>query len=240
MTMEYFFVDKHDVHGMTLILRDEASKHLARVLRKRVGDHVFVTDGADMMYEVAIVRMEKDEVECDIVDAKMKVNEPKIEVALAVSLLKNPSRVDFLVEKAVELGVRTIIPMACERTIPEHEKHTRLEKIALSAMKQCGRCYLPKIIDLMEFETLVNHAQGYTLRLIPHEKTEQSQFVGSVLKHHEQTGSVLILIGPEGGFSEEEISLAGREGCIPISLGPRRLRSETAALSSLSWVVGSW
>ncbi len=238
--MEYFFVDKKDVHGMTLILRDEESKHLARALRKRVGDHVYVTDGADMMYEAAIVRIEKDEVECDIVDAKMRVNEPKIEVALAVSLLKNPSRVDFLVEKAVELGVRTIIPILCERTIPEHEKHTRLEKIALSAMKQCGRCYLPKIIDLMEFDTLVNHAQGYALRLIPHEKTEQSQFVGAVMQHHPNPKSILLMIGPEGGFTEREMELATANQFVPISLGPRRLRTETAAISALSWVVGGW
>ncbi len=238
--MDYFFVNKRDVHGMTLLLRDEESRHLARVLRKRVGDHVFVTDGADTMYEAAIVRIDREETECDIVDVKKRVNEPKIEVALAVSLLKNPSRVDFLVEKAVELGVRTIIPMICERTIPEHEKHTRLEKIALAAMKQCGRSYLPKIIDLMEFNTLVNHAQGYGLRLIPHEKTEQSQFVGVVMQHHEHPKSVLLMIGPEGGFTEREIELAVEQQFVPISLGPRRLRTETAAISALSWVVGGW
>jgi 16S rRNA (uracil1498-N3)-methyltransferase len=238
--MDYFIVDKKDVHGMTLILRGDESKHLARALRKRVGDHVFVTDGADTMYEVAVVRIDREEVECDIVDMKSRVNEPKTEVALAVSLLKNPSRVDFLVEKAVELGVRTIIPMLCERTIPEHEKHTRLEKIALSAVKQCGRSYLPKIIDLMEFDTLVHHAQGYSLRLVPHEKTEQSQFVGSVMQHHPNAKSVLLLIGPEGGFTDREMELATANQFIPISLGPRRLRTETAAISALSWVVGGW
>ncbi len=238
--MDYFFVDKRDVHGMTLFLRGDEAKHLARVLRTRVGDHVFVTDGADTMYEAAVVRIGREDVECDIVDVKMRVNEPRTEVALAVSLLKNPSRVDFLVEKAVELGVRTIIPMSCERTIPEHEKHARLEKIALAAMKQCGRSYLPKIIDLMEFDTLVHHAQGYSLRLIPHEKTEQSQFVGAVMQHHLQAKSVLLLIGPEGGFTEREIELATEHQFIAISLGPRRLRTETAAISALSWVVGGW
>ncbi|HTP12078.1 MAG TPA: RsmE family RNA methyltransferase [Bacteroidota bacterium] len=238
--MDYFVVDKKDVQGMTLYLRGEESRHLSRVLRKRVGDHVFVTDGADTMYEAAVVRIDREEVECDIVDLKVRVNEPRTEVALAVSLLKNPSRVDFLVEKAVELGVRTIIPMQCERTIPEHEKHARLEKIALAAVKQCGRSYLPKIIDLMEFDTLVQHAQGYSLRLIPHEKTEQSQFVGTVMQHHPNVKSVLLLIGPEGGFTDREIELASGNHFIPISLGPRRLRTETAAISALSWVVGGW
>lgn len=238
--MDHFLVNRNDVHGMTLILRDDEANHLARVLRKRVGDHIYATDGVDTMYEAAIVRIERDEIECDIVDAKKNVNEPKLEIALAVALLKNPSRTDFLVEKAVELGVRTIIPMLTERTIPAHEKHARLEKISLAAMKQCGRCYLPKITDLMEFSILVNHAQGYTLRLIPHEKTEQSQFVGSVMQHHENVKSVLLMIGPEGGFTEQEIELATANQFIPISLGPRRLRTETAAISALSWVVGGW
>lgn len=238
--MDHFYVDKKDVHGMTLVLRGDEASHLTRVLRKRVGDHILATDGIDTMYEAALVRVDRDEVECDIVDVKNNVNEPKTEIALAVALLKNPSRTDFLVEKAVELGVRTVIPMLTERTIPAHEKHTRLEKIALSAMKQCGRCYLPKVTDLMEFEVLVNHAQGYSLRLIPHEKTEQSQFVGTVMQHHENVKSVLMMIGPEGGFTEEEIELASANQFIPISLGPRRLRTETAAISALSWVVGGW
>ncbi|HET9130630.1 MAG TPA: RsmE family RNA methyltransferase, partial [Terriglobia bacterium] len=156
--MDHFLVDKLNIHGMTLVLRDEEATHLARVLRKRVGDHILATDGNDTMYEAAIVRIGRDEVECDIVDARKNVNEPRMEIALAVALLKNPSRTDFLVEKAVELGVRTIIPLLTERTIPSHEKHARLEKISLAAMKQCGRCYLPKITDLMEFDVLVNHA----------------------------------------------------------------------------------
>jgi 16S rRNA (uracil1498-N3)-methyltransferase len=238
--MDQFFVDKNDVYGMTLILRGEECKHLSRVLRKKVGDHILATDGANTLYEAAIVRVDREEVECDIVDTKTGVNEPKTEIALAVSLLKNPARIDFLVEKAVELGVRTVIPLSCERTIPRHEKHTRLEKIALAAMKQCGRCYLPKITDLMEFDILVSHAQGYALRLIPHEKTEQSQFVGAVMQHHNNVKSVLLMVGPEGGFTEREIELATSHQFIPISLGPRRLRTETAALSALSWVVGGW
>jgi 16S rRNA (uracil1498-N3)-methyltransferase len=161
-------------------------------------------------------------------------------VTLAVSLLRNPARFDVLVEKATELGVRTIIPMICARTVPRSEKHNRLEKIALSAMKQCGRSWLPRIQPLTAFESMLDRAGGYALRLIPHEKTEQSQFIGSVLQHHPDALSALIVIGPEGGFSEEEMRLANEKGLVPISLGPRRLRAETAAISALSWVVGGW
>jgi 16S rRNA (uracil1498-N3)-methyltransferase len=86
----------------------------------------------------------------------------------------------------------------------------------------------------------MDQADEYALRLIPHEKTEQSHFIGSVLQHHPQVNSALIVVGPEGGFSEEEMRLANEKGFVPISLGPRRLRAETAAISAVSWVVGSW
>jgi len=238
--MDYFFARREDVQGKTLILRDDEFKHLARVLRKKIGDHILVTDGDDNMFEAVIVSFDRSHAECDILATKLRVNEPKTDVTLAVSLLRNPARLDFLVEKATELGVRTIIPLSCERTIPRHEKHSRLEKIALAAVKQSGRSYLPKIFTLTSFETLVGHSKDYSLRLIPHEKTEQSHFIGSVLQHYKRTQSVLLVIGPEGGFSEEELTQAGDNGFVPISLGPRRLRSETAALSALSWVVAEW
>ncbi|MEX2089917.1 MAG: RsmE family RNA methyltransferase [Bacteroidota bacterium] len=236
--MDFFYVDPSDVQGPVLVIRGDENKHLVRVLRKRVGDHVMVTDGKDTQFEAVIRALREGEAECEILDVQRGVNEPKVHVTIAVSLLKNPARIDFLVEKGTELGVRAIIPMTCERTIPSHEKHARLEKIALSAMKQCGRSYLPNISMLSSFETVVNNAEEYGLRLIPHEKTEQSHFVGSVLKHHTQAKSVLIMIGPEGGFTDDELSLASDRGFVPISLGPRRLRSETAALSALTWVVG--
>ncbi|HAL56470.1 MAG TPA: 16S rRNA (uracil(1498)-N(3))-methyltransferase [Bacteroidetes bacterium] len=238
--MDYFFVDADDVHGGALVIRGDEYKHLARVLRKKVGDHIRVTDGNDNAYEVVIRGFDRSGVECEILDVQHRVNEPKNNVTLAVSLLKNPARFDFLVEKATELGVRALIPFVSERTIPKHEKHPRLEKIALASMKQCGRSYLPKIFVLSRFEAVVRHAREFDLRLIPHEKTEQSQFIGSVLQHHPGAKSVLIMIGPEGGFAEGEMSLAAEHRFVPISLGPRRLRSETAALSTLSWVVGGW
>ena len=238
--MDYFFVDPKDVHGRVALVRGDEFKHLSRVLRKKEGEHVVLVDGEDHAFEAVIHSMDASHAECEILDVKHRVNEPKIDVTLAVSLLRNPARFDFLIEKVTELGVRTIVPMLCERTIPRSEKHTRFEKIALSAMKQCGRSYLPKVHPLTSLASLLDHADEYALRLIPHEKTEQSHFIGSVLQHHSQVSSALIVVGPEGGFSEEEMRLASKKGFVPISLGPRRLRAETAAISAVSWVVGSW
>lgn len=236
--MDYFFVDPKNIHGRVVLIRGEEFKHLSRVVRKKEGEHVVLIDGEDHSFEVAIRSITRTQAECEILETKHRINEPKVEVTLAVSLLRNPSRFDVLVEKTTELGVRTIVPLLCERTIPKHEKHSRLEKIVLSAMKQCGRSYLPKIHSLSSFKTVADQACNYAVRLLPHETTEQSQFIGSVLQHHPNPTSVLIAIGPEGGFTEQEIALAIDKGFVPISLGPRRLRSETAAISAVSWVVG--
>jgi len=238
--MDYFFVDPDDVVENHLAIKGDEYRHLSRVLRKKAGDHVMVTDGRGRMYEAIIHSLSRTNAECAILHTFERLNEPKINVTLAISPLKNPARLDFVVEKATELGVTTIIPLVCERTIPKHEKHLRLQKLAAAAMKQCGRCVLPTVFVLTRFDTLVSNAGQYQLKLIPHERTEQSQFIGSVMKHHAEAKSALILIGPEGGFTEEEIKLAADHGFVAISLGPRRLRSETAALSAMSWVVGGW
>jgi 16S rRNA (uracil1498-N3)-methyltransferase len=236
--MEFFFADPGQVDGESVVLKGDEFKHLSRVLRKRVGDHVFVTDGRGKMYEVIIRAFTRTEAECKIIDTMPRFNEPKVDVTLAVSLLRNPARFDMVVEKGTELGMSAMIPLLCERTVRKQEKHERLQKIAVSALKQSGRSVLPAIFVLTRFETLVRNSVRYDLKLMAHEKTEQSQFLGSLLKHHAAAKSVLIVIGPEGGLTAEEFSLAEEQGFVPVSLGPRRLRSETAAISALSWVVG--
>ncbi|MEP0821300.1 MAG: 16S rRNA (uracil(1498)-N(3))-methyltransferase [Ignavibacterium sp.] len=236
--MDFFLVRPDQIHGNVIILEGEEYKHLSRVLRKKAGDHVFVTDGKGTMYDVIIRSFSRSAAECTIVAAHERWNEPRIEVTIAVSLLRNPSRFDTMIEKTTELGVTTIIPLLCERTIPKHEKHARLERIAVSALKQCGRSILPTMFVLTKFDTLVRSADRFSLKLVAHEQTEQSQFLGSLLQHHKDARSVLLVVGPEGGLTPEEIELAAGNGFIPVSLGPRRLRSETAAISGVSWIVG--
>ena len=115
--MDYFYVKIEDVTSHGLTLRGDESKHLIRVLRKNIGDRIFVTDGNEMMYEAVIAEIGKTDTHCTIAAIHHKYNEPSIDVTLAVSLLKNPARFDYLVEKTTELGVRTILPVSCERTI---------------------------------------------------------------------------------------------------------------------------
>lgn len=236
--MDTFYVAPEDVHGQILTLRGDEVRHLSKSLRKRIGDHIYATDGNDNLFEAVVRTLGRDEVLCEVVNVDMRKNEPRASITLAISLLRNPARFDFVIEKATELGVRSIIPLSCERTVGRGERHDRYEKLALAAMKQSNRCYLPRIFPLSSVEAVAKHADDGTLKLIPHERTEQSQFIGSVLKHHENVRSVLILVGPEGGFTDEELDITAAHAFVPVSLGPRRLRSETAAISAVSWVVG--
>jgi 16S rRNA (uracil1498-N3)-methyltransferase len=235
--MDYFYVNLEDVTSHGLTLRGDESKHLVRVLRKNIGDRIFVSDGNEMMYEAVIAEIGKTETRCTIAAMHRKYNEPTMDVTLAVSLLKNPARFDYVVEKTTELGVRTIIPIACERTISHNEKHERLEKIALSSMKQCGRSWLPRIQPVQSFQSLIENSSHYQLKFIFHEKTGSSHSVASELKLHIDVHTLLIVIGPEGGFTEEEIEHAVQAGFKSISLGTRRLRAETAAVVAVSHVL---
>lgn len=235
--MDYFYVNTEDVTSHGLTLRGDESKHLIRVLRKNIGDRIFVTDGNEMMYEAVIAELGKTDTRCTIAAMHRKYNEPSIDVTLAVSLLKNPARFDYLVEKTTELGVRTILPISCERTISHNEKHERLEKIALSAMKQCGRSWLPRIQPLQDFKAVIENSSHYQLKFILHEKTDASRTFASELKMHEDVHSLIIAVGPEGGFTEEETASALHAGFRTISLGTRRLRTETAAVAAVSQVL---
>ena len=235
--MEYFYVKPEDVTSHGLTLRGDESKHLVRVLRKNIGDRIFVADGNEMMYEAILAKIGKTETRCTIAAIHHKYNEPLIDVTLAVSILKNPARLDYLVEKTTELGVRTIFPISCERTISHNEKQKRLEKIALSAMKQCGRSWLPRIQPLQSLKSLIDNSSHYQLKFVLHEKIDSSHTVASELKLHEDIHSLLIVVGPEGGFTDEETTYAVHAGFKSISLGTRRLRTETAAVEAVSHVL---
>lgn len=237
---DLFYANPANIRDPHITIVEDEARHLVRVLRKNIGDHILVTDGRGHRYETVIRSIVGDATECEIVGRHEDVNEPRVEVTLAVSLLKNPGRFDFLVEKATELGVRSIVPTVCERTLRHNEHHDRLVKIAVSAMKQSGRSYLPAVVFKTALGTLVENAGEFDLKLIAHEKTEQSHFIDTVLQHHKNARTVLALIGPEGGFTDKELAEAAARAFVPISLGPRRLRTETAALSALCHCVGGW
>jgi len=237
---DFFYCPPSDVTGGSLVIGGEEFSHLAHVMRKREGDELMVVDGKGTAFEVVVSRVERRSAVCTIVRRHERYGEPGVRVTLGVGLLKNPSRFDVIVEKATELGVREVVPLRTARTIPGRSKSDRWRKLALAAMKQCGRSFLPGVRDVTSLEELVGEPFG--LKLVAHEipdeaGKDQSAAGGAMPRPDRMTPppeSVLLLIGPEGGFSGEEIGLCRGAGCTTVYLGPRRLRTETAAIASLA------
>ena len=239
--------------GSLCTLDPEESRHAVRVLRLRQGDPIAVTDGRGALYHCTI--LEASDKAC-VVEAmepeRLKVKGEKLEVGgetddashlspltshlhLAVAPTKNPSRMEWLVEKAVEMGVGEITLLQCDHSERTFLKTERLHKIALSAMKQSLHLTLPRINPAVELKEWLNSlcpTPHPSIKLIAHCEADQPRTpLGEALKPGQAT---TMLIGPEGDFSPEEIALALQCGFQPVSLGPSRLRTETAALYAVA------
>lgn len=214
-----------------VILPADEARHAVKVLRMRTGDGIVVVDGVGGWYEVTLTRTERDEVEGNVVATRRDVGETNRNVVLSLGLLHHRDRFEWAVEKAVELGVTGIVPLRTRRAAPGKIRRDRLEHIAVAAMKQSMRTRLPQLYEEMTLdEALVRLSPTGTV-LIAHEAAPDAPTPAQAAGH---TRSVSVLIGPEGGFSDDEIEAASAAGATLVSLGPRRLRAETAALTALA------
>jgi len=228
--METFFVEPGRVEAEALTLVGDEHRHLVRVLRAAPGDRIAVVDGAGGAYDATITAISKQDVRCRIEERHPRRNELPVSVTIAPALLKNPGRFEVIVEKATELGVGRIVPLRTERVVGSTAKVERWAGIALAAMKQCGRCVLPAVESPVDFRHFLRNVPPGALRLIPHEQAGLPMSVA--LKGHAGQ-DIVICTGPEGGFTEAEIAVAAEAGFIPVRLGGRRLRAETAAVTAL-------
>ena len=214
-------------------LDPEESRHAVRVLRMRQGDPIDVTDGRGALHHCTI--LEASEKGCVVQPLTSDLRPPTSDLHLAVAPTKNPSRMEWLVEKAVEMGVGDITLLRCDRSERSFQKTERLQKLAVSAMKQSLRTLLPAIGEAVVLRDWLHSEfkiQNSELKLIAHCESGQSRT--SLADLLEPGRPATILIGPEGDFSAEEIALALELGFRPVSLGPSRLRTETAALYAVA------
>ena len=215
----------------------EESRHAVRVLRMREGDEINVTDGRGNLYRCQIV--EANDKACVVSDATVlsTLHSPLSTFHLAVAPTKNPARMEWLVEKAVEIGVGEITLLQCDHSERSFLKTDRLEKLAISAMKQSLHILLPEIHPAINLSNWLNsHIHTFThsriQKFIAHCEADKPRIpLASALQPGKDA---VVLIGPEGDFSEEEIALALECGFQPVSLGPSRLRTETAALYAVT------
>lgn len=204
----------------------EEAQHCVRVLRKKEGDEILITDGKGFFYEATIVQANQKH--C-IVDITNTIEEPKywdFNLQIAFAPTKNIDRIEWFAEKATEIGVDHLSPLLCRYSERKEIKYDRIEKILISAMKQSQKAVLPQLGQMIAFSDFVK--QNFDGRkFIAHCYEGEKPTLHETYKKGE---NALILIGPEGDFSEEEVELAIAAGFEPISLGRSRLRTETAAL----------
>ena len=229
------FYNKDITAGGFCTLDAEESRHAVRVLRLREGDELHVTDGRGNLYRCQIVQADSGACVVESVAAPQDSPLSTFHFHLAVAPTKNPSRMEWLVEKAVEIGVGEITLLDCDHSERTFLKTDRLEKLAVSAMKQSLRTVLPKInpaISLRDWLRSPLPTFHSPLKFIAHCEDDKPR---TPLATALQPGcDAVVLIGPEGDFSAEEISLALKCGFQPVSLGPSRLRTETAALYAVT------
>lgn len=229
--MDYFYTPPEKISETSVLIDGDEFAHLVHVMRKKTGEAIRVVDGKGMAYDVTLDAFEKKSARGTILASYARHNEHAINVTLGVGVLKNPSKFDFLVEKVTELGVREIVPLHTERTIPSHDKADRWQKLALAAMKQCGRSYLPTVCKLTTLDELLTRRDLYDARMIAHEQPREDNVKNGIAAG---ATAMLLLVGPEGGFSEGEVQRCVASGCETLYLGERRLRTETAAIVTVA------
>jgi 16S rRNA (uracil1498-N3)-methyltransferase len=209
----------------TVSLPEEESKHALRVLRLHAGDQVVVVDGAGGYYQALIQDPHPKRCQLQITAAHQQFGFRPYQVQVAVAPTKNMDRMEWLVEKATEIGIDDIFFLQCERSERKQINLERLEKIVVSAMKQSLKAYKPRLHELQPWKDFLapcNPKQTYIAHLEEHERLALNQIV--------VPEKCCILIGPEGDFSPKEIALAYDKGIQAVTLGTSRLRTETAAL----------
>jgi 16S rRNA (uracil1498-N3)-methyltransferase len=235
--MPRFYVPNPHIEKEMLKIEGNEVRHIRRVLRLKVGDNLSVFDGSGREYEGTIVEEDPSAVMVMVQNILSSKTESHLEITLAQSMVKG-EKMDYLIQKATELGVKKIIPFFSYRSVPLLDKSKRLkryhrwERIAVEASKQCGRGVVPKIEPLKDYSEMLQTAPLDSLRLILWERVGES--LKEVLKESKEKKKVFFIVGPEGGMSDEEVEHAKRAGFIPVTLGRRILRSETASLCLLS------
>lgn len=230
MMLPYFYLPYIDPSQNQIQMEEDSSKHMIQVLRMKKNDVLQLTDGKGNLLTAIVVDDHKKK--C-IVEIKDKIYKERTgrRIAIAISLLKNVSRFEWFLEKATEIGISEIIPLICERTEKQKFRVDRMRNILVSALLQSQQVWLPESQEPFDFKKIIEQPH-YDQKFIAHCIPEEKRNLADVL--NESLSSQLILIGPEGDFTAEEINMAMQYHFITVALGETRLRSETAGVVAAS------
>lgn len=224
------FYNQHIKETDDQILFDkEESRHITKVLRKKIGDQVYSTNGNGAMFTSEILSITPKQSIAKIVHVE-RMPKPKYHIHMAVAPTKNNDRFEWFLEKATEIGITSITPIICDHSERKIIKPERYEKIIQSAVKQSLKSYMPSLLPIRSFKECVETFKDSELvKLIAHCEDRPKKHLYQTI---EAKQDVLVFIGPEGDFSPKEIDFAIENGWTEVSLGTSRLRTETAAIAA--------
>lgn len=241
--MYQFFVEPEQIQDKTIVITGGDVNHIKNVLRMQPGDEIAVSNGMDgKEYRCGIEEFRDDQVICTL----RFVKEDGLELPSRVYLfqgLPKADKMELIIQKAVELGVYQVIPVATKRSVVKLDekkakgKLARWQAIAEAAAKQSKRRIVPEVAGVMTMREAVDYARNMQVKCIPYELAEGMAHTRQLIESIEPGQEVAVFIGPEGGFEESEIQLAMEAGIIPVTMGKRILRTETAGFTMLSWIM---
>jgi len=239
--MPTFFVNRANISGDTAVLSGTEAGHMLRSLRLSVGDSFYAFDEDGNRYRMRILEATSRSLRAEVLETFSPEPPPPVAVTLLVGLPK-ADKMDFILEKATELGASRVVPFRSSRTIPRippaeaRKRLLRWERVALAAAKQCGSGRVPEVSGVIPYAEALRVAAGHDRRVIFYEG-EGTFSLKRVLAGMPEGKTVALIVGPEGGFSQEEVREAIAAGCRCAGLGSRILRVETAALAVLAMVI---
>lgn len=237
--MQQFFAEPSWIQGNSIYIEGADVNHMKNVLRMKPGEDVRINDGSGKTYLCCIDHYEEDKAVLDVLKELDADTELPSRIVLFQGLPKG-DKMEWIVQKAVELGAYSIVPFAAKRSVvrldekKSAKKQVRWQAIAKGAAEQSGRGIIPEVSGVMTFAEALESAKEMDVLLIPYEMEKGMAETARVVEGIRPGQSVGIFIGPEGGFEEEEVERAKKAGAYPVSLGKRILRTETAGLTALS------
>lgn len=229
--MHRFYTAPENVRGGKLVIDGDEAKHMKNALRMQAGDMFIAFDGTGVDYLCRVVSLGA-EVVADVVDSGVNNAEPSVRVTLYQAYPKS-AKMEEIVQKAVELGAHRIVPFVSSRCVKRPEDASRLRRVALSAVKQCGRSVLPDVADVLRFDDALSLMKRHDALVVCWEEERETPLSAALALAGTAT-DIGVVIGPEGGLDQDEVNRMRAEGGVPVTLGPRILRTETAGIAVLA------
>lgn len=240
--MHRFFVSPDNIKDNMVYIDAAQARHIEKVLRLKPGDSVLVFDGSGIEYQVKLLGRENDMLRAEIEKENVRQQTPAVKLTLVQGIAKG-DKMDTIIQKAVEIGVSAVIPMQSEHTVvclegeKVEKKRQRWQAIAREACKQCRRNIVPEIKPVVDFSSLMLQNENPAIMLYENEEKIRLRAILKEARHRFKENEIFLLVGPEGGFSRQEVQQAKSHNIILAGLGPGILRTETAGLVAASIIL---